>query len=84
MPSRLTAPGVPRALDASASTNSAGNASVSQAEALALRERDEGVSVWRPPRGGVGRAMVGSMVRMAVEKGGVGEEVLSGLEGVEV
>ncbi|GAB7361000.1 hypothetical protein MBLNU230_g1043t1 [Neophaeotheca triangularis] len=84
MPSRLTAPGVPRALDASAATNSAGNASVSQAEALVLRERDEGASVWRPPRGGVGRGVVKEMVRLAVGKGGVGEEVLGGLEGVEV
>lgn len=72
-PSRLTAAGVPTAL----------NATSSAAEAQALREKDQGRSVWRPPRGGVKRAVVARMVRMVVERGGLGLEVLEGLEGVE-
>lgn len=40
--------------------------------------------VWRGVRGGMKRGVVGRVVRMVVEKGGVGEEVLGGLEGVDV
>ena len=78
-PSRLTAAGVPAALNSTAG----GAGSLSAAEALALRERDQGQSIWRPPRGGVRRALVARIVKMVVERGGVGEEVLAGLEGVE-
>ena len=35
--------------------------------------------VWRPRKGGMKRGVVGRMVRMCVEGGGVGEEVLAGL-----
>lgn len=35
--------------------------------------------VWRPQRGGMKRGVLGRMVRMCVEGGGVGEEVLAGL-----
>jgi len=77
-PSRLTAAGVPTALN-----TTAGASSLSAAEALALRENDQGQTVWRPPRGGVRRALVSRMIKMVVEKGGVGEEVLEGLAGVE-
>ena len=37
--------------------------------------------VWRPRKGGVKRGVLGRMVRMCVEGGGVGEEVLGGLGG---
>jgi exosome complex component RRP42 len=50
---------------------------------LAAREKDEGRGVWRAPRGGVRRGVVAEAVKMVVAKGGVGEEVLGGLEGVE-
>jgi exosome complex component RRP42 len=40
--------------------------------------------VWRPRRGGVKRSVIARMVKTVLEKGGVGEEVLEGLEGVEV
>lgn len=77
-PSRLTAPGVPN------SQNSAsGGAAVSQAEALVQREVAESLTVWRPPRGGVKRALIGRMVKMVVERGGVGQEVMDGLRAVE-
>ena len=38
---------------------------------------DEGV--WKPQRGGMKRGTLARMVRMCVEGGGVGEEVLGGL-----
>lgn len=40
--------------------------------------------VWRPRRGGVKRSVVSRIVEMVLKKGGVGEEVMEGLEGVEV
>jgi len=80
-PSRLTAAGVPSALN----TTAGGAATtLSMAEALQIREKDQGQSVWRPPRGGVRRGAVARMVKMVVERGGVGEEVMAGLGGVEM
>ncbi|KAK4981072.1 Exosome complex component rrp42 [Elasticomyces elasticus] len=77
-PSRLTAPGVPN------STNSAnGDTAPPMQEALMLREAMDEHSLWRPPRGGMKRALVGRMIKMVVDKNGVGEEVLEGLEGVD-
>jgi exosome complex component RRP42 len=78
-PSRLTAAGVPR--DVNSVTGAAATASAS--EVLAAREKDEGRGVWRAPRGGVRRGVVTEAVKLIVAKGGVGEEVLGGLEGVE-
>lgn len=72
-PSRLTAAGVPIAA----------NAGAGGAEAVMAREKDQGQTVWRPPRGGVRRAVMAKMIKMVVERGGVGEEVLEGLAGVE-
>ncbi|KAK5137407.1 hypothetical protein LTR08_008985 [Meristemomyces frigidus] len=88
-PSRLTSAGVPNALNStstatSTSTSAAGSQSLSAADVLALREKDQGQSVWRPPRGGVSRQLVARMIKCVVEKGGVGEEVMEGLGGVEV
>ncbi len=40
-------------------------------------KKEEGV--WKPRKGGVERRVLGRMVRMCVEGGGVGEEVLGGL-----
>lgn len=78
-PSRLTAAGVPTSLD----TTAGAAQTKGQAEGLALREMDQGQSVWRPPRGGVKRSVVARMVKAVVEKGGVGGEVMDGLAGVE-
>lgn len=78
-PSRLTAPGVPRDINSA----SGAAATATAAEVLAAREKDEGKTVWRAPRGGVRRAVVAEVVKAVVAKGGVGEEVLGGLEGVE-
>ena len=77
-PSRLTSAGVPNSVN-----TTAGGTALNSAQALALREKDEGQTVWQPPRGGVKRALVAKMIKMVVENGGVGLEVLDGLAGVE-
>lgn len=76
-PSRLTAAGVP-------TVHTTGTPALSAAEVLALREKDQGQSVWRPPRGGVRRGLVAEMIKMVVGKGGVGREVMEGLGGVKI
>lgn len=82
-PSRLTGAGVPNAVSANANTGAGGGAAMIATEALAARERDQGETVWRPPRGGVRRGVVAKMIKMVVEKGGVGQEVLDGLAAVK-
>ncbi|KAJ5173393.1 hypothetical protein N7492_005986 [Penicillium capsulatum] len=75
-PSRLTQSAVPN----SETTPGAVDAAV-----LNPATGDEEVpGVWRPRRGGVKRAVIANMVKNVLKKGGVGEEVLDGLEGVEV
>lgn len=78
-PSRLTGAGVPNSLN-----TIAGGTTISAAEANSLREENEGQLVWRPPRGGVRRAIVSKMIKMVLEKGGVGEEVMDGLAAVQI
>ena len=77
-PSRLTGAGVPNTLNANAAV-----AALSASEAMVVREKDQGQTVWRPPRGGVKRGVVTKMIKMVVEEGGVGQEVLDGLAAVE-
>ena len=55
-----------------------------QGSGVGAREGDEVLGVWRPRRGGVKRSVISRMVKMVLEKGGVGEEVMEGLEGVEI
>ncbi|KAJ5380525.1 uncharacterized protein N7496_002953 [Penicillium cataractarum] len=81
-PSRLTQPGVPN------SENVSMLGAVAPTEDVAVLNpatgEEEVPGVWRPRRGGVKRSVIAEMVKTALKKGGVGEEVLEGLEGVEV
>ncbi|KAE8145447.1 putative exoribonuclease family protein [Aspergillus avenaceus] len=81
-PSRLTQPGVAN------SENVATLGSTAAAEEAAILNpstgEEEVPGVWRPRRGGVKRSTIARMVKLVLQKGGVGEEVLEGLEGVEV
>ncbi|KAL4933402.1 exosome non-catalytic core subunit RRP42 [Aspergillus undulatus] len=81
-PSRLTQPGVPNSENVAA----VGSTTVAEESAVVNPStgEEEVPGVWRPRRGGVKRATIARMVKMVLEKGGVGEEVLEGLEGVEV
>ncbi|KZF20031.1 hypothetical protein L228DRAFT_270789 [Xylona heveae TC161] len=78
-PSRLTPPGVPNELN----TATGGTAPVSAADAIAAREQILG-AVWTPPRGGVKRGLLSRMIDLVLRRGGVADEVLDGLGGVDV
>lgn len=81
-PSRLTQPGVPNSENVATLGSTA---AAEEAEIVNPSTGEEEVSgVWRPRRGGVKRNTIAKMVKMVIGKGGVGEEVLEGLEGVEV
>jgi exosome complex component RRP42 len=75
-PSRLTPPGVPNFLN----TATGGTAAASSQQA----ENMETEGVWQPPRGGAKRKMIAAMIQRVLEKGGVAEEVLDGLDAVDL
>lgn len=96
-PSRMTHPGIPNSENAATTSivdSGAGAAGVAATgassgagedkSATTVGEEDEVPGVWRPRRGGVKRSVITRMVKMVLEKGGVGEEVLEGLEGVRI
>lgn len=61
------------------------NASELDAAALAPNEESENVpGMWKPRRGGMKRGIISRIVGMVLKSGGVGEEVMDGLEGVDV
>ncbi|GAQ06461.1 exosome complex component rrp42 [Aspergillus lentulus] len=81
-PSRLTQPGVPNSENVATIGSSA---AAEDATVLNPSTGEEEVpGVWRPRRGGVKRSTIARMVKAVLEKGGVGEDVLEGLEGVSV
>ncbi|KAJ4326832.1 Exosome complex component rrp42 [Fusarium piperis] len=69
-PSRLTPPGVPH------TTNTSGTKQTSDAQSI------EGV--WKAPLGGTKFGVMDGIIQAVLEKGGVADEVLDGLEGVEL
>lgn len=77
-PSRLTPPGVPNFLN----TATGGSADAVASDGVKGEEEMEGV--WRARRGGAKRAVVKAIIARVLEKGGVAEEVLDGLDGVEL
>ncbi|KAJ2892098.1 3 exoribonuclease family protein [Zalerion maritima] len=81
-PSRITPPGVPNGLNPATNGEVAGlqpkHAEARTAEVPATE------GVWKAPRGGVSRSVLSAMVFKALEKGGVADEVLDGLQGVEM
>jgi exosome complex component RRP42 len=79
-PSRVTPPGVPNFLN----TATGGTAAVGEQGMDVLREGGEMEGVWQVRRGGTKRAVVREMIARVLEKGGVAEEVLDGLEGVDL
>ena len=79
-PSHLTPPAVPNSMNSA----TGGAVPESTAHALTLREMLAATGVWTPPRGGMKRALVSQVAKMVVEKGGVAEEVIGALAGIEV
>ncbi|KAI1631919.1 ribosomal protein S5 domain 2-type protein [Biscogniauxia mediterranea] len=80
-PSRLTAPGVPNAVNAAAWGQTAAPAKDPGAMSA---ETEDVEGVWKAPRGGAKMAVLGAMVQKVLEKGGVADEVLEALDGVEL
>jgi exosome complex component RRP42 len=79
-PSRLTPPGVPNTLN----TATGGAAAATTEQASSQRETMEEEGVWQPPRGGAKRKLIAAMLQKVLEHGGVAEEVLDGLDAVEL
>ncbi|KAF9696154.1 hypothetical protein EKO04_005836 [Ascochyta lentis] len=79
-PSHLTPPAVPNSMNSA----TGGLVPHSTAHALTLREQLATTGVWTPPRGGMKRALVGRVAKMVVERGGVADEVVGALAGIEV
>ncbi|QSZ32820.1 hypothetical protein DSL72_002400 [Monilinia vaccinii-corymbosi] len=80
LPARLTAPGVPNTMN----TATGGAAAETTDLASTQRETMNEGGVWQPPRGGIKRKLVAKMIAKVMEHGGVAEEVLDGLETVEL
>ncbi|KAI1471071.1 ribosomal protein S5 domain 2-type protein [Daldinia caldariorum] len=80
-PSRLTAPGVPNAVNAAAWGQGGPAAKDPGARAA---EIDDVEGVWKAPRGGTKVAVLGAMVQKVLEKGGIADEVLDGLDAVDL
>ena len=79
-PSRLTPAGVPNTLN----TATGGAPAVTNEKASSQRETMVERGVWQPPRGGAKREQIAAMIQKVLEQGGVAEEVLAGLDGVEL
>ncbi|KAK2873711.1 hypothetical protein FQN49_002150 [Arthroderma sp. PD_2] len=78
-PARMTHPGVPDAINAATiGLTSADNS------AMATGGGVGGAGVWTPRRGGLKRDVVSRIVKLVLQPGGVGDEVMEGLEMVEV
>jgi exosome complex component RRP42 len=75
-PSRLTPPGVPNFLNTATGGSATGS--------MQHSENVETEGVWQPPRGGAKRKMIAAMIQRVLEKGGVAEEVLDGLDAVDL
>ncbi|OKL61264.1 hypothetical protein UA08_03194 [Talaromyces atroroseus] len=81
-PSRLTQHGVPDSENA-ATLSAATNATAAAADIPHISDEDV-PGVWKPRRGGVSRSVISKIIKLVLAKGGVGDEVMEGLEGVEV
>lgn len=79
-PSRLTHPGVPNSLN----TATGGSAAGTTEQASSQKETIVEEGVWQPPRGGAKRKLIAAMIQKVLESGGVAEEVLDGLDAVEL
>ncbi|KAI1287213.1 hypothetical protein F5Y03DRAFT_124030 [Xylaria venustula] len=86
-PSRLTAPGVPNSVNAAAWGQGAvltAGAAAAKDTGLRAVETGDVEGVWKAPRGGSKITVISTMVAKILERGGVADEVLEGLDGVEL
>ncbi|KFG81753.1 putative 3' exoribonuclease family protein (Rrp42) [Metarhizium anisopliae] len=78
-PSRLTPPGVPNSINVAANGASAGSTTKQQADGHQAVQ-----GVWKAPLGGSKFSVMNSIVEAVLEKGGVADEILDGLESVDL
>ncbi|GBF63873.1 exosome complex component [Trichophyton mentagrophytes] len=76
-PARMTHPGVPDAINAA-------TIGLTTADTSNVSASTESEGVWTPRRGGVKREVVSRIAKLVLQPGGVGDEVMEGLEMVEV
>ncbi|EHK45450.1 hypothetical protein TRIATDRAFT_300074 [Trichoderma atroviride IMI 206040] len=81
-PSRLTPPGVPSTGNLAASGTFDPTSQKQQQQQKMEEYPQEGV--WKAPLGGTRFAVLDSIIQAVLEKGGVADEVLDGLEGVDL
>jgi exosome complex component RRP42 len=78
-PSRLTPPGVPNSLN-----TATGGTAATMEQTATQRETLEEEGVWQPPRGGAKRKLIAAMIQKVLEQGGVADEVIDGLDAVDL
>lgn len=85
-PSRVTPPGVPNSENPGTNVGAPGKtvAGAASTSSAAMKGHGAREGVWRPPVGGTKWHVLQSMIAKVLEKGGVADEVLDGLEGVEI
>lgn len=83
-PSRLTQHGVPDSENAATLSALTTGSAATHSESALVGTDEEVPGVWKPRRGGVSRNVVSKIIKMVLAKGGVGDEVMEGLESVEV
>lgn len=79
-PSRLTPPGVPNSVNVA--TNGAAANSTTKQQNTDGQQPVQGV--WKAPLGGTKFSVIDGIIEAVLEKGGVADEVLDGLEGVDL
>lgn len=80
-PSRLTPPGVPNAINV-ATSGTSGTSQTKQQHQQKMDQSTEGV--WKAPLGGTKFGVLDSIMQAVLEKGGIADEVLDGLDGVHL
>lgn len=81
-PSRLTPPGVPYSASAATSSGGAQGGTHQNSQQHTKDQPQEGV--WKAPLGGTKLAVLDGIMQAVLEKGGVADEILDGLDGVEL
>ena len=82
-PSRLTPPGVPNSANvATGGADAKAGLKQQQQQQLPRAEEHAAEGVWKAPLGGTKFSVLDGIIQAVLEKGGVSDEVLDGLDGV--
>lgn len=85
-PSRLTPPGVPNSMNIATTSTEAGSGASTPQPKQQQQQQDfvstEGV--WKAPLGGTKFGVLDAIIQAVLEKGGVADDILDGLDGVEL